>query len=108
MLSRPILLILALALAVPLPGCGSDSLQPFDWAPEPPPKGPKEDFTRIGVCYNRQTATPEQVLAVAQAKCEPGTTPYLLDQDLMLVCPLLTPARATYACVKTDMSTPAP
>jgi hypothetical protein len=106
MLSRPILLALALTLAAPLVGCGKDSLQPFDWAPEPAPRGPKEDFTRIGVCYNRQTATPEQVLAVAQAKCEPGTTPYLIDQDMMLVCPLLTPMRATYACVKAQTSAP--
>ena len=62
---------------------------------------------RIGVCYNRQTSTPEQVYAVAKASCDPGTTPYLIDQDMLLTCPLLTPVRATYACVKTESSAPA-
>lgn len=108
--SRPLLLVLAVALTVSLAGCGADSLQPFDWSPEPAPRGPKEDFSRIGVCYNRQTATPEEVYEVARKKCDPGTTPYLIDQDILLVCPLLTPARATYACIKTPTpeTTPAP
>jgi len=106
---RPTLLALAVALTAALSGCGSQSLRPFDWAAEPAPRGPKEDFDRIGVCYNRQTATPEQVYEVAKAKCDPGTTPYLIDQDMLLSCPLLTPARATYACVKTaSPATPAP
>ena len=104
--SRPILFVLALALTAPLVGCGKDSLQPFDWAPEPAPRGPREDFNRIGVCYNRQTATPQQVYAVAVAKCDPGTTPYPIDQDMLLSCPLLTPVRATYACMKTPVQAP--
>lgn len=88
-------------------GCGSNSLPPFDTKAEPPPKGVTENFTRIGVCYNRLTTTPDQVIQVARDNCEPGTTPYLVGQDTELTCPLLTPVRATFACLAPAMTPPA-
>jgi len=97
----------AIALATLVAGCSPGSLPPFDTAPRPPPHGVHEDFSRIGVCYNRETSTPRQVLDVARHNCEPGTTPRLLEQDTLLACPLLTPTRATFACLKPGMMPPA-
>jgi hypothetical protein len=96
----------ALALAIVAAACVQGSLPPFDTVPKPPPAGVREDFTRIGVCYSRQTSTPRQVLEVAQRNCEPGTRPWLIEQDTHLTCPLLTPTRATFACLKPGMAPP--
>ena len=98
--------ILVLALAALAAGCGQGSLPPFDTAPKPPPKGVREEFARIGVCYSRQTTTPQQVIAVARANCEPGTQPRLIEQDMLLTCPVATPVRATFACLKPGMVPP--
>jgi hypothetical protein len=97
----------ALALAILAAACGQGSLPPFDTVPKPPPPGVHEDFSRIGVCYNRKTTTPRQVLDVARRNCEPGTRPWLIEQDTHLTCPLLTPTRATFACLKPGMTPPA-
>jgi hypothetical protein len=88
------------ALVTLMTGCGEGSMLPFDTVPRSPPAGAHEDFSRIGVCYNRETSTPRQVLAVARRNCEPGTTPRLIEQDARGSCPLLTPMRATFACLK--------
>ncbi len=88
-------------------GCGGDRLAPFDTTPMAPPKGVTENFTRIGVCYNRQTTTPDQVVQVARDNCAPGTAPSLIEQDIELTCPLLTPVRATFACLAPGVSPPA-
>ncbi len=87
--------------------CRQGSLPPFDTMPKPPPAGVHEDFSRIGVCYNRETSTPRDVLDVARRNCEPGTRPWLIGQDTHLSCPLLTPVRATFACLKPGMAPPA-
>jgi len=92
--------LIVLALATLLSGCGSGSLPPFDWSPKPAPPDSHENFTRVGVCYNRATATRRQVTQIARSTCDPGTIPYLLEQDFAESCPLLTPERATYACLK--------
>jgi|GEM_PF-1099856 hypothetical protein len=97
----------ALALAMLAAACGQASLPPYDTMPKPPPAGSHEDFTRIGVCYNRGTTTPRQVLDIARRNCEPGTRPWLVEQDFGLVCPLFTPTRATFACLKPGMTPPA-
>jgi len=56
--------------------------------------------TRIGICYNALTTTAEQVRAVAAQSCEPGTVPHPVQRDVSLSnCPLLQPARATFACI---------
>ena len=55
--------------------------------------------TRVAVCYNALTASPEQLLGIATASCGPGTTPQPAGHDITLdYCPLLIPARATYTC----------
>ena len=100
-------LVTALALAVAATGCG-DSLPPFDTVPAPAPANAHEDFSRIGVCYNSITTTRESVIAVARANCDPGTTPYLISEDARLNCPLLTPQRATFACIKPGSPPPVP
>lgn len=99
--------ILGLALAMLATACGQGSLPPFDTVPIPPRPGAHEDFSRVGVCYNRETSTPRQVLDVARRNCEPGTRPWLIEQDTHLTCPLLTPTRATFACLKPGMPPPA-
>jgi hypothetical protein len=98
--------ISAVALVTLTAACGAGSLPPFDTVPKPPPTGVHEGFSRIGVCYNRETSTPRQVLAVAKRNCEPGTTPRLIEQDTRGICPLLTPTRATFACLKPGMAWP--
>ena len=99
-----------MTLAVGLMGlaaaCGPGSLPPFDATPKSPPPGVQEDFTRVAVCYSSKTATPKQVLDVARGLCEPGTTPSLIEQDSWRACPLLTPVRATFACLKPGMPPP--
>lgn len=89
-----------------LSACSPGALPPFDTAPKRAPPGVHEDFTRVGVCYSRETATPRQVLDVARAACEPGTIPSLIEQDMQLFCPILTPVRATFACLKPGMPPP--
>jgi hypothetical protein len=98
--------ISAVALLSIASACGTGSLPPFDIVPKPAPAGVHEDFSRIGVCYNRETSTPGQVLAVAKRNCEPGTTPRLIEQDTHGMCPLLTPIRATFACLRPGMAVP--
>ncbi|HKX10886.1 MAG TPA: hypothetical protein VJN67_22000 [Stellaceae bacterium] len=97
----------ALALTMLTVACGRGSLPPFDTLPMPPPRGVHENFSRVGVCYSRETSTPRQILDVARRNCEPGTRPWLIEQDTHLTCPLLTPIRATFACLKPGMAPPA-
>ena len=95
-----------LALALLAAACGQGSLPAFDTLPKPPPAGTHENFSRIGVCYSRETSTPREILAVARHNCEPGTRPWLIAQDSYLSCPLLTPTRATFACLKPGTAPP--
>ena len=97
----------ALVLAIVAAACDRGSLPPIDTEPKPPPTGVHEDFSRIGVCYNRETSTPREILEIARRSCEPGTRPWLIGQDMRLTCPLLTPTRATFACLKPGMTPPA-
>jgi len=98
----------ALTLMLLAAACGQGSLPPIDTLPKPPAAGVPEDFSRIGVCYNRETSTPRQVLEVARRNCEPGTRPWLIEQDVRLTCPLLMPTRATFACLKAGATPPTP
>lgn len=85
-----------LALVVLTASCGS-LVEPFQGVPRLPEGGDIGD--RIGVCYNKMFSTPEQVRVVAAEACGPDTEPQLIDQDLRLSCPLLTPVRATFQCL---------
>ena len=72
-------------------------LPPFETVP--PPASADSEATRVAVCYNALTASPEQLLGVATASCGAGATPRPVGRDLTLsYCPLFTPARATFAC----------
>jgi hypothetical protein len=72
-------------------------LPPFETVP---PNAPADNATtRVAVCYNALTASPEQLLGIAGASCGPGTTPQPAGRDITLdYCPVLIPARATYTC----------
>jgi hypothetical protein len=43
--------------------------------------------------------TPDAVRAVAEEACTGIGAPQLVEQDMRLACPLLTPTRATFACL---------
>lgn len=97
---------LILFICVLLAGCGP-VLPPSGAYPEPPAKGEKDPLERVAVCYNTLTTTAEEVLAIAEGDCPRDTKPEFVDLDYGLdYCPVLTPARATFHCIKTD--TPAP
>jgi hypothetical protein len=83
-----------LALLV-LPACSQ--LAPVEAAPAA--TGDAE-ANSVGVCYSRVASTPAQIADAAARECLPGTTPRLVGQDFnMSLCPVLTPIRATFACV---------
>jgi hypothetical protein len=91
-----------LALAFALAGCSQAA--PYEWVPREARKGPGESLPRIGVCYNAMFATPEAVRAVAEEACAGIGAPQLVEQDMRLACPLLTPTRATFACLPAGAS----
>lgn len=87
-----------LGLAMLAGGCGANVV-PFETLPQPNVTAPAAaDTVYVGVCYNSLFTTPAAVRAVAVNACGFEGTPYLLDQDMRLTCPLLTPVRATFAC----------
>lgn len=54
---------------------------------------------RVAVCYNAWTTTAAEVRALAARSCASGTAPKPVARDLTLNnCPVLEPARATFAC----------
>jgi hypothetical protein len=72
-------------------------LPPFETVPAE--GGADTTVSRVSVCYNALTASSEQLLGIATASCGPGATPQPVGRDLTLnYCPVLTPARATFAC----------
>jgi len=92
---------LRLALFWPLLLCltqCSGWLPPFDTVP-PTDAAADSATTRVAVCYNALTASPEQLLGIAATSCGPGTTPQPAGRDISLdYCPVLIPSRATYSC----------
>ena len=92
-----------ISLLLLLAGCSQ--LAPYEWTPLEARKGSGQDLPRIGVCYNAMFATPEAVRAVAEEACTGIGQPQLVEQDLRLACPLLTPTRATFACLPASGST---
>lgn len=99
----PLLLPLMLAQC----GGGGGVLPPFETVPIALSKAQQQAAsaagkppTRIGICYNTFTTTAAQVRSLAEQACEPGTLPRPVERDFELSnCPLLQPARATFACV---------
>jgi hypothetical protein len=78
---------------------GCTGLEPY--ATEPRPRLPDADLSipRVGICYSALFSTPEDVRAAATEACSRFGDPHLVEQDLRLACPLLTPARATFECL---------
>lgn len=92
---RPVLFAVPLALG--LAAC-SGWLPPFETVPPAAPAG-QSDVTRVAVCYNWLTATKDRVRDVAAQSCGAGSKADRVDRDVTLdYCPILTPARATFAC----------
>jgi hypothetical protein len=86
-----------LVLALLLAGCSQAA--PYEWSPLDARKGPGQSIPRVGVCYNAMFTTPDEVRAVAKEACTGIGSPELVEQDMRLACPLLTPVRATFACL---------
>jgi len=89
--------IVAIAVALALTGCSA--LDPYATAAPSPRPGEADQGPRVAVCYDTLVSTLDQVQTVAQQECEPNTlaTPVRTDWYLQY-CPLLLPARATFAC----------
>jgi hypothetical protein len=91
-----------LLLTLLLAGCSQAT--PFEWTPRAATKGPGESLPRVGVCYNAMFTTPDEVRAVAEEACTGIGKPQLVEQDMRLACPVLTPVRATFACLQPEPS----
>jgi hypothetical protein len=87
----------ALFVFLALTGCSQ--LEPYEFIPRAPLQGAGETIPRVGICYNALFTDPAEVRAVAEEACAGIGTPQLVEQDMRLACPLLTPARATFACL---------
>ena len=62
-------------------------------------KQPK-NIGRVEICYGKQSTTVQELWEMANARCgEFGKVARFQSQDY-LQCPLFTPARAAFACVK--------
>ncbi len=99
-LLAPPLLLLALAQ------CRGD-LSPFETTPVTLEKAQVKAISAgdaapatVGVCYNAFAATATEVRAIAEKACGADTVPHAIERDFQLShCPLLQPARATFACL---------
>jgi hypothetical protein len=86
-------LLLGLALA------GCSQFAPYEGIPRPALNA-ADPTPRIGVCYNAMFATPDEVRVIAEEACAGLGSPQLVGQDMRMAgCPLLTPVRATFACI---------
>lgn len=84
--------IVLLALA------GCSALDPYPTVPRAMPPGSPAG-QRVAICYNTLTTTLAEVQATAQQECSAGTQAEPAETDWYLQnCPLLLPARATFAC----------
>lgn len=57
------------------------------------------DRAALEICYAKQTTTPVALLTMADLECGRfGKRAVFIGQDI-LICPILTPARAKFQCV---------
>ena len=88
---------LVFALAAALVGCSM--LEPYPTAPQPTPPGKAAEL-RIAICYDGFAGGRAAARARAQQECPAHTVATWLASDLRMEhCPLLLPARATFACI---------
>lgn len=86
---RPLALLAAAALA----GCGAYPTVPASPTPDQPAGA------RVAICYNELHTSLAAAQEEARKECPAGAAAELVDTDHMLqYCPLLLPARATFAC----------
>jgi hypothetical protein len=95
---------LALLLPLILFGC-SGGLAPYVHNPgefdrnSPTFAKAPTDLSRVAICYNSSSSTPQDILALAESSCAQFGKIDRFDHQNLLQCPLLTPARAFFQCV---------
>lgn len=63
-----------------------------------PFEGPQPNAEQHSLCYNRASATPEQLHALAVQACG-GRAPQFVNHLIDLsACPILVPVRVSFAC----------
>jgi hypothetical protein len=63
-----------------------------------PFEGPQPSAEQHSLCYNRASASPEQLHALAVQACG-GKAPQFVDHTIDLsACPILVPVRVSFAC----------
>jgi hypothetical protein len=92
-----IALLFYTAAAVTLAGCSG--LEPYSTLPATAEPGEVDPGPRVAICYDTLVSSLDEVQKAAQQECAPDTvaTPVRTDWRLQ-ACPLLLPARATFAC----------
>jgi hypothetical protein len=86
-----------IAAAVALAGCSG--LQPYPTLPASVRPGEPDGGPRVAICYDRLVSSLDEVQAAAQQECAEGTVATPVRTDWRLEhCPVLLPARATFAC----------
>jgi hypothetical protein len=98
--------LITLLLLPALAAC-RDTLSPYETTPVTLEKAQVDAISTgatppdtIGICYNSLFDTVAQVRAVAEKACGPDTVPQAIERDFRLShCPILQPARATFACL---------
>ncbi|HEY1301076.1 MAG TPA: hypothetical protein VGF07_11310 [Stellaceae bacterium] len=89
--------VAALIAAAALAGCSA--LDPYATYPRQPAAGVVDPGPRVAVCYDTLVSTTKAVEQTAQEECPAHTRATRIDTDwLLLNCPLLLPARATFVC----------
>jgi hypothetical protein len=89
-------LVADIAVLVMLAGC---TLSPYPTVPATLRAGEDASVTRVAICYDTLISSLDEVQAAAQQECAASTLATAVDTDWhMQYCPLLLPARATFAC----------
>jgi hypothetical protein len=93
------LLVLPFAAGIALAGCSA--LAPFPTYPRMAGPGEEATALRVAICYDALVSSRDAVQAAAQQECPADTTATYFETDwYMQFCPVLLPARATFACAK--------
>jgi hypothetical protein len=78
---------------------GCSAFDPFPTYPQAAAASEKDARTRVAICYDALVSSRVEVQKAAQDECTPNTYAKRIETDWKLdYCPLLLPARATFAC----------